>query len=327
MINSTAKAGKSLCATANIVNSAWLAQLFLSLMMGLITCVQNASADDSLHIAIIGDSSNANQLLLSDNAKATLDKLGLQLKISSLDSGPFIKANGCNEDYDLVIPVGNDISKKLIESKCPLPMISVLTPSFSYYKIDQQDAQLSSIFLDQPASRYLAMVKALSSNIRHVSLIYSDYSERFYQQLMESASSNGLTIKAMKIDDDSNLYRTLEQVTEETDILLAVPDPYVYNRKTIKAIFLASYQSGVPIIGFSAAYTKAGAIASIHSDIEHIAKQLAESIYAFYQNDHKLPKESYPEHFEISTNNKVANSLGLNIGSATEIQHSITEAE
>ena len=309
-------------------NHPLFAALCLSLLViGSLTPAKEASADDSLQIAIIGDSNNANQRLLSEKAKETLSELGLNLKIDSISSSPFIKSNGCGNDYDLIIPVGNDISTKLIEGQCQLPMLSVLTPSFGYFKIPPNEARLSSIFLDQPASRYLKMVKAISPAIRNISLLYSDYSEPFYQQIVRAAESSQLIVNAKKIDNDSNLYRTLEQVTEEGDVLLAVPDPYVYNRKTIKAIFLASYQNGVPIIGFSEAYTKAGAIASIHSDIEHIAKQLAEGIYFFYQNDNQLPKASYPKYFDVSTNSKVASSLGFNIMSAEGIKKSIREVD
>ena len=327
MISNLATASKPSYSKASALNYMLLIGLFLLFLISSFTPISNTFASEKFHIAIIGDSNNSNQLLLRSKTQKTLNELGLHLNIDSINSTPFIKSKGCNNNYDLIIPVGNDITKQLIENGCQLPMISVLTPSFGYYKIDHQEVNLSSVFLDQPASRYLELARTLSANIQNVSLIYSDYSEKFHQQLMDAAESTGLVINAMKIDNNKHLYRILELVIENGDVLLAVPDPYVYNRKTIKAIFLASYQNGVPIIGFSEAYTKAGAIISIHSDIENIAKQLAENIYFFYQNDHKLPKESYPKYFNVSTNNKVASSLGLIIENAESIQRSISKVQ
>ena len=50
-------------------------------------------------------------------------------------------------------------------------------------------------------------------------------------------------------------------------------------------------------------------------------------ISLFYEYDHQLPEESYPKYFHVSTNNKVANSLGFTIDSAEDIEKKISEIE
>jgi hypothetical protein len=54
------------------------------------------------------------------------------------------------------------------------------------------------------------------------------------------------------------------------DALLAVPDPLVFNSQTAANILAAAYRRRIPLIGFSPAYTRAGALVSLYSTPDQI---------------------------------------------------------
>jgi ABC-type uncharacterized transport system substrate-binding protein len=104
--------------------------------------------------------------------------------------------------------------------------------------------------------------------------------------------------------------------------LLALPDSAVYNDSTIRNILLATYHRGIPLIGYSSGYVKAGALCAVYSTPEQIAAQAAQLIFKF-KDTHKLPAPQYPQEFEVTVNPQVADSLGLQIKNATALHDEI----
>ena len=105
-------------------------------------------------------------------------------------------------------------------------------------------------------------------------------------------------------------------------MLLALPDAAVYNDSTIRNILLATYRRGIPLIGFSSGYVKAGALCALISTPAQIAPQAAELIRQF-NNTHALPPPQYPHEFEVIVNESVANVLDLQIKNTTELHEKI----
>ncbi len=266
-------------------------------------------AGDSIHVAFVGKLNSKNQQKLVKQMQQQLQNRAITVAVDTYAADTFFSAQQDDSNYDLIVTVGKRAVDLLEKQTTQVPTISTFTSSMAYD--DTPLPHHSAIFIDQPAARYLALIKEVLPYSRTVSLLYSDYSEPFYQQLTQAAIEYQLTINGKKVSKTNDIYSALDNVVKNSDVLLAIPDPTIYNRHTIKTIFLTSYQDEVPIIGFSRSYTKAGAISSLHSDISDISKQLAESIAYFIKNSKKLPEASYPSYFHVSTNPKVANSLSI----------------
>ena len=74
------------------------------------------------------------------------------------------------------------------------------------------------------------------------------------------------------------IYPALTKVLASADVILAMPDPMIFNNGTIHNILLAAYREERPLIGFSPAYVRAGALAAVYSTPQQIAHQIAETI-------------------------------------------------
>jgi len=102
-------------------------------------------------------------------------------------------------------------------------------------------------------------------------------------------------------------------------VLLALPDAAIYNTSTIRNILLATYRNKVPLVGFSPGYVKAGALCAVYSTPAQIAAQSL-AIIQDYAETRTLPAAHYAKEFEVSVNEQVARSLGLNIRSASQLR-------
>jgi len=106
-----------------------------------------------------------------------------------------------------------------------------------------------------------------------------------------------------------------------------LPDPVIYNKNTIRGILLSTYRKKLPIIGFSRAYVKAGAIAAVYSKPEQISKQTASIADTFLRTGSFKQNSYQPADFSIAINKKLAKSLGIKIKSEADIINQIIKAE
>ena len=91
-------------------------------------------------------------------------------------------------------------------------------------------------------------------------------------------------------------------------------DTSILSRALAKWILNFSFQEKIPVIGFSAAYTEAGALVSLHSTPENIGLQAAEILSEWATHGVFPPRAGiYPRYFKISVNPTVARAMGLDI--------------
>ena len=110
------------------------------------------------------------------------------------------------------------------------------------------------------------------------------------------------------------------------DRLLAVPDASLFNNRTISNILLTAYHHRSPVIGFSPAYVKAGALLALYSTPTQIGQQAGEVARQGLASG-SLPPPAAPRHFRISTNPYVARSLGIGLEDASVLRERLERAE
>jgi ABC-type uncharacterized transport system substrate-binding protein len=176
------------------------------------------------------------------------------------------------------------------------------------------------VFLDQPVSRQMQLLRiALPVEHRRVGVLLGPESARLEDTLRHEASAHGFSLSIERIDQWQQVGPAVQRLTEQIDILLAIPDKTVFNRNTLYGILLISYGGKVPVFGYSAALVQAGAMLSLHTTVSDMAQQLAEHTLAFLQNGEPLPPPGPSRHFNISINHQVARSLGYHLPDPGEL--------
>lgn len=197
------------------------------------------------------------------------------------------------------------------------PIIAALIPRLGFERIVRETvhkstAGVAALYLDQPFPRQLDLLRLALPDAKRVGVLWGHESMQQQVGLVAAAQSRGLEIVGGTVTSPITLYAGLKTVLSDTDVLLAVADPAVYNGTTISNILLATYRSRVPLLAFSPAYTKAGALMSLHSAPRQIGGQAATMARAVLQGG-AVPASQYPLEFSVLVNDYVARSLGLTL--------------
>ena len=121
---------------------------------------------------------------------------------------------------------------------------------------------------------------------------------------------------------DSYDARSLSNLLEQTDVLLGIDDSNIYNPATIKSILLSSYARKQTLIGPTAAFIKAGSLASTYSDQDDWIQTLSSVLKT---PSTSWPSSQYPDHFKVMINRQVARSLGIQRNRASRINQQLQQ--
>ncbi|MDH0302928.1 MULTISPECIES: ABC transporter substrate-binding protein [unclassified Pseudomonas] len=168
-------------------------------------------------------------------------------------------------------------------------------------------AFLSLLWSDPPLSRQLRLTRYLLPQARRIGVLYGEHSRFLLDELRQAAHPLGLEIVAQDWPDlrDS---RPLQHLLNNSDVLLGLDDPDLYNSKSAKNVLLSSYGRQMALIGPNAGFVRAGALASTYSDQDDWLTVLGQLLD---QPPSHWPRSLYPAHFGVSGNQQVARALGL----------------
>ncbi|HWD32100.1 ABC transporter substrate-binding protein [Pseudomonas caricapapayae] len=168
-------------------------------------------------------------------------------------------------------------------------------------------AYLSLLWSDPPLDRQLRLTRYLLPEAQRVGVLYAQHSHFLLEELRRAAKPMGLEIVAQAWPDlrDS---RPLQTLLQNSDVLLGIDDPQLYNSKTAKNLLLSTYARQMPVIGPNAGFVRAGALASTLSNQDD---WLAVVDRLLDQPPGRWPRALYPDHFSVVGNQQVARALGI----------------
>jgi putative ABC transport system substrate-binding protein len=226
----------------------------------------------------------------------------------------------------LAVAVGVRAAESLASISPRTPVLAVLVPREWYIKngrtrLSEGGRLTSAIYIDQPFERQALLIRQAFPEMRRVGVLLSTEQDWLAGELEESLRAQRLSLVHGTLVGEEPLITPLENVLSVVDLLLAVPDPLIFNRYTAQSLFLTSYRHRVPVLGYSRSLTRAGALLSLHSSPAQIGRQAAEWVSGALKSPGvRLPSPAYPAYFSISTNEQVARSLGFSLPSEDELE-------
>lgn len=215
----------------------------------------------------------------------------------------------------LVMTLGADALKQVLVRELRLPIIAALIPRAGYERIlsdagKKSVAPVSALYLDQPFVRQLELLRLALPGVKRVGVLWGPESISQQRSLTSAMQVQGFDPVYGIVGSDGVLFSGLKAALDGAEILLAVADPHVFNSATISNILLATYRARIPVVAFSPAYVKAGALLSLHTTPQQIGLQAA-SMSRMALQGAALPASQYPQDFVVSVNEYVARSLGM----------------
>ncbi len=235
------------------------------------------------------------------------------------------------ENSELVVALGVRALQASSKLKHTTPVLGVFIPlpTFNHlmYKSGRRLGIFSAIVLDQPFKRQIGLAKIAMPSAKNMAILLGTTSNRYEDFLREAAEQSGFNIDVRELASKSDIIPTLESIFNTNDVLLAIPDPIVYNRETAQPILLTSYRHQVPVIGYSKSYVKAGALASVFSNAKQLAIQAAEIAINAQKHTSRLPPPVAPKYFSVIINRQVQRSLNLKLADENDIYQQLLALE
>lgn len=217
-----------------------------------------------------------------------------------------------------MVALGTDAAMTLARARLKSPVLSALIPRGSFERVLRESgrkvsAQFNALYLDQPMQRQLSLIRLALPDAKRLGILLGPDSGLNSLVLRPLASANGLVLKEGRLDANISFFTTLQSVLENSDVLWALADPMVFNSNNIQNILLATIRFKVPVVAFSPAYVRAGALLALYTTPTQAGVQAAQWVLGALDNRvlPELPLE--PDNFEISGNEQVARVLNLSL--------------
>jgi putative tryptophan/tyrosine transport system substrate-binding protein len=250
-------------------------------------------------------------------------------RLASIDAPAF-------NAYELVVTVGlaaaQGVMLRETDVVAPPLTLCLLIPRQTYEHLapprgNGHERRLSAVFIDQPLSRQLDLLRIALPDKHRVGAILGPTSRGLEDELREQAKAHALTLRVAEVSESTGVYAALQTVMPESDVFLLLPDPVVSNADTVYGLLLTSYRAQVPVAGFSEGLVNAGSLLSLFSSARQQGRQGAEIASRILGRNGGLSAPQYPRYFTVRVNASVARSLGLHMASETVLTDALGETE
>jgi len=233
-------------------------------------------------------------------------------------------------DTRLLLSVGMKATQTALALNTHLPILAVLVPKNGFealaHPVDEGDRPISAIYLDQPYSRQLALIRLAFPERERVGVLLRDEDQQKLDALLAAAKLQKVQVVSELVPNGGEIVPSLERLLAASDLLLVLPDALLYNKNDIQGVLLTTYRYRDPVLGYSQALVRAGAIMALYSKPGQIGHQAAEIAVHSIETGN-LPAPQYPKYFTVSVNRQVARSLNIPAPDESGLQEALLRWE
>lgn len=127
----------------------------------------------------------------------------------------------------------------------------------------------------------------------------------------------GLGVRAIPTSPGQSIDSVLRSA-QSLDAVIVFPDATVLNRSNINHAVRTLYQQRKVLIGHSLTLTRVGALASVYSSRDAIARGVLE-IFEQYATTRVLPEPVFVSDIDVAVNDRLARSLNITVPDRTSL--------
>ncbi|MBR9828624.1 MAG: hypothetical protein GYB41_08285 [Oceanospirillales bacterium] len=294
------------------------------LMAGILLCLLPIAVQADNALLVLSDfSPSYNQV--QDAIQTTAQK---PPRVATLDT-----LTVADSRTPIILAVGSRACEQMLSRYHPdTRLLCSFLPSTAFQRMqeqllpEQRHANISAIFIDQPLRRQIQLARLIKPEAKTLGSALGNNSRSLHTELEAGSLGQGFDLQLAYLSALDNPVELLTPVIANSDIFLVIPDSSVFNRAISKWLLYLSLRHQVPVVGFSASYTNAGATASVHSSATQIGLQTGEWLNRLYANE-PLPPPSYPAYYDVSINPVAARTLKLVLPSPEALEQQLLQIE
>lgn len=309
----------------------WWGALRLALLLGVSACFPLQAA--AHEILVVSSDTASGFRETSDALLGALQRQGLKtgdvVQLAAKDAAGLDLT--AKQAPRVIITLGSEALRVVLQKDTASPVLAGLIPRAGLERLMRDTPRrgsgtLTALYLDQPLGRQLDALRLVLPSVRRVGVLLGPESSGLQGQIVSAARQRSLALSLGFNLAPGSLSSALRTALDDVDVLLAVADTQVYNSGTLGNILLTTYRSRIPVIAFSPAYVRAGALMSLHSTPAQVGAQLGQWARTVLQGGTLPAGGQYPADFAIAINDNVARSLGLDLD-AEKLEAAVRQGE
>jgi putative tryptophan/tyrosine transport system substrate-binding protein len=213
-----------------------------------------------------------------------------------------------SESNPLFITVGREALERLSGRKAAVPLLATM---IMHAELDRFGKVAAAVHLDIPVSEVLAELKPMFPRKTRVAIIRNPAQPgQVESAVVAHGRQQGFTVRVVDAANPEELLRAVRSLNGQVDFIVCLPDSDLYNSATVKPLILASLESRLLIVGFSASFVRAGAGVGVYPDFRDIGAQAGE-IAVKKLAGQAVPADQGPRKVVVAVNQRVIRLLGL----------------
>jgi len=288
-----------------------LAQLTLSVWSDTVL------AEKTLQVLIVANSTDEPYQLASKGFKAQLSLMH-SIKYAEIiilrNKNPDLTVSAAIKDNnpDLIFSLGGESTEAALRNTSKIPVVATMILKKSSYL---RTGNLTGVYLNFPLTIQFEWLKKFFPEQRKIAIFYNPAENSgLIQEAKKIAEQQRLDLISIPVETPKELPDALDQLRNNIEILLAIPDEVAMSTKTAKEVLLASFRNRVPLIGLSDNWVKSGAFYSLSWDYDDLGRQCAIQADKLLKG---VPIQNVPIEFPRKTtysiNAKIAEHMNMEI--------------
>jgi len=213
---------------------------------------------------------------------------------------------------DLIYALGGEATKWASLQTSRIPIVATMVLKDDVFK---QSANMTGVSLGYSLKIQFQWLKLFFPQKKTVAILFNPAENAVtVQDAKQISQQSGFNLVAIPVESPKELPYALEQLANNVEILLAIPDETVMSVNTAKEVLLASFRNKVPLIGLSDNWVKSGAFYALSWDYKDLGQQCAGLAQKILNGSpaQTLPAE-HPRKITYTFNAKVAEQMNMEI--------------
>ena len=169
-----------------------------------------------------------------------------------------------------------------------------------------------AVYADVPLTRVSEGLRAVFPGKSRLGLIHRPSGPGPDAGTLGRLRQMGFELRVVECASPDALLTAFASLRGKADFAITEPDAELYNSATVKPLVRASLEQRLPIVGFSAAFVRAGALVGVYPDFRELGRQtgqLAEGILTGKIEGNRTEEEV--RKLVVAVNQTVARLLGI----------------
>lgn len=234
--------------------------------------------------------------------------LGRPIKSLTLGSGD---VDAALRSASLVFAIGPEAAKTVASAKLSTPVLYALVPDPARVGLDAATLRVKGVPMFVPPIRQASLIRTALPGAKSVGVIFDPSLSRELIAGCEAAATQaGLKLVKEEVSSRKDVAAGVRRLMGKVDAIWLVPDATVIAADTFKFMVQTSLENRVPLIGFSRAMTRAGALLSVEAEYPEMGRRAAAAARRLLAG---APASPEPVEGSLSINARTAGLVGVSL--------------